>query len=448
MDLTAFVAKLRPSAVPPFLQFNEERQKNKYTRFNFVSCSNHFLQVFHQSSTNTKFVSNYPCLSNTVAEVVTSNILPSNPSRFLIHLVLSMGHLETELDLFKRATLLDVLPKAELLSQQETMYMANLKAIMRKFILQQLMFLPGGVHIFDRHCEQSWQILESFVKEKVILYHEPPPTLLKQIGSENEQKVANELVKRKLSLIKAVCANTQFSHVPSIDELLNASLSQPLAWKPSITQIPNQTALSFTIQADILDRLTNVIDCYSNNHAFHPHQIVIGPPGTGKTFLLLQAVLYAISKGFYCTLTSLPAERASLFGGLHIHANAGLSTNENHSVAELAAFGINKMSNDPIALAFIRKINVLFVEEIGMTSAEQYCAVDLIYQQIRGNRVPLGGVLLIGTGDARQLRPPSGTLLWMSPLMLTSFTLHPLTEFVRMDQKGDGQKLLKLMVTS
>ena len=448
VDLTAFVVKLRPSAVEPFLQFIYERQNNKYTQFNFVSCSNQFLQFFHQSTTNTKFVSNNPCLSKTVAEVVTSNILPSNPSRFLIHLILSMGHFETELDLFKCATLLDVFRKAELLSKQENMDMANLKAIMRKYILQQLMFLPGGVHIFDRHCEQSWQILQSFVTEDIILYQEPPPTLLQQIVSENEQKVTNELLKRKLSLIKAVCANTQFSHVPSIDELWKASLSRPVTWKPSITQSPNQTALSFEMQADILDRLIDAIDCYSNNQTFHPHQVVIGPPGTGKTFLLLQAVLYAISKGFYCTLTSLPAERASLFGGLHIHANAGLSTNENHSVAELAAFGINKLSKDPIALAFIRKINVLFVEEIGMISAEQYCAVDLIYQHIRGNRVPLGGVLLIGTGDARQLRPPSGTLLWMSPLMLTSFTLHPLTEFVRMDQKGDGQKLLKLMGTS
>ena len=102
----------------------------------------------------------------------------------------------------------------------------------------------------------------------------------------------------------------------------------------------------------------------------------------------------------------MAAERAIRFGGLHFHANAGLSTNEIHSVVELASFGINKLSRD----SFIRKVGVIFVEEIGMLSAEQDWAVDLIYQHICGCRLPFGGVL-IGTGDARQLKPPSGSFV-------------------------------------
>ena len=54
-----------------------------------------------------------------------------------------------------------------------------------------------------------------------------------------------------------------------------------------------------------------------------------------KTFLLLYSALYATCKGFYCTLPSMSAERASLFGGVHIHSNAGLSTNKSHSILEL-----------------------------------------------------------------------------------------------------------------
>ena len=115
------------------------------------------------------------------------------------------------------------------------------------------------------------------------------------------------------------------------------------------------------------------------------------------------------------------------------------------SVGDLACLGITKLSQDPISLAFIQKLDVVFVEEIGMMSAEQYSAVDLIYQHIRGCRLPFSGVLLIGTGDPKQLRPPSGSLLWMSPLMLTTFRLYAITEFVRMDRNGDGQKLLRLM---
>ena len=54
-------------------------------------------------------------------------------------------------------------------------------------------------------------------------------------------------------------------------------------------------------------------------------------------------------------------------------------------------------------------------------------------------------MLLIGTGDPKQLKPPSGSLLWMSPLNLTTFRLYALTEFVRTDRSGDGQKALRLM---
>ena len=142
-------------------------------------------------------------------------------------------------------------------------------AIRRNYVLQQLMFLPGGVQIFNRHCEQNWHFLGIFISEKTILYQESPPTLLQQIVFENKEKVANEMVKRKMSLSKAVFANNQFLYVLSFHELLNASRSRPVAWKPSITQSPNQTALPFEMQADKLDKLTNVIDCYSNNQDLH-----------------------------------------------------------------------------------------------------------------------------------------------------------------------------------
>ena len=114
----------------------------------------------------------------------------------------------------------------------------------------------------------------------------------------------------------------------------------------------------------------------------------------------------------------------------------------------MAAYGIRKLSRDPLSLAYVRKIDVLFLEEVGMICCEQYCAMDLIFQHLRGNRLPFGGVLLIGTGDPRQLRPPNGSLIWMSTVMLTTFKIHTLSEFVRMDRNGDGQRLLTLMASA
>ena len=87
-------------------------------------------------------------------------------------------------------------------------------------------------------------------------------------------------------------------------------------------------------------------------------------------------------------------------------------------MAEKTAYGM-KRSKNQIALAFNWKIDAMLMEEMSMILAEQYCAIDLKYQLVRRKGSPWGGFLLIGTGDSRQIRLLSGTLLWMSPLMTT-----------------------------
>ena len=52
--------------------------------------------------------------------VVTSNIVPTNPLKFLVDYVLSYGHFETEIDLFDQQSMLDVFKHSDLLENKNS----------------------------------------------------------------------------------------------------------------------------------------------------------------------------------------------------------------------------------------------------------------------------------------------------------------------------------------
>ena len=441
VDATGAIVRLRRAAVPCFITYTN--QVIRQNCLQIQQACNMFLNTIgpeHES----KVISSDITLSETTAVVVTSNVLPRNSPKFLIHIVLSMGLFTTELDIFNVPTMLEAFRKAKLIGSGPPT-IEDVRSIMRKYILEQLMYMPGGIQCFDRHCENAWNVLKEFLLHNNLAFREPPPVILQQIVEENEFKCNAELSLRRETLAKALHINAVSINLPTTNQMIAATKENPFDWQPELILADNQSELSLTEQQGALNELKQSIDSYFGNEIFHQHRVIIGPPGTGKTFLMIQAAIYAVVKGLYCSITSIAAERAAAFGGIHVHQNAGLSTNEQHSAAEMAAFGINKLSKQPICLAVIRKLEVLFVEEIGMISGEQYTAMDLIYQHVRENRLPFGGVLLIGTGDPRQLKPPTGSILWMSPLLLTSFRLHQLTQYVRMNRNGHGQRLLTLM---
>ena len=59
----------------------------------------------------------------------------------------------------------------------------------------------------------------------------------------------------------------------------------------------------------------------------------------------------------------------------------------------------------------MRQIDILYLEEVGMISAEEFAAMDVVMQIVRQNSSPFGGVLVFRSGDPQQLPPPSGRLI-------------------------------------
>jgi hypothetical protein len=79
----------------------------------------------------------------------------------------------------------------------------------------------------------------------------------------------------------------------------------------------------------------------------------------------------------------------------------------------------------------IKRTDVFFFEEIGLLSSQMFCAVDMVLQLLMGNSLPWGGMLLICSGDAKQLPPISGQPIWSSVQLCTVMTIMSFKADVR-----------------
>ena len=93
--------------------------------------------------------------------------------------------------------------------------------------------------------------------------------------------------------------------------------------------------------------------------------IIRGHPGAGKTFLMLYATLYSISKLFNVITTSQMAKRALKLGSKHWHNIFCLSGEEIITLHRQYELEIVKITNKPVQLDFVRYLHVISGDEFG-----------------------------------------------------------------------------------
>ena len=158
-------------------------------------------------------------------------------------------------------------------------------------------------------------------------------------------------------------------------------------------------------QTNILETLKNLfIESFFAGQRFNRHQLILGPPGTGKTYVLI-TVGYALLKGLFCLVTSLASRRSMHFGGEHIHKLFCLPPLSSGSPIKMAEQALNKLDHRNERKMLLLALEVLFVEEISLISAEQWSSMDIVPQELKQTTLPFGGVLMIARGD--QMKLPS-----------------------------------------
>ena len=156
--------------------------------------------------------------------------------------------------------------------------------------------------------------------------------------------------------------------------------------------------------------------------SFLNHELILGPPGKRKSYVLTVALAYALfslRSLLLCYKSRIP--EASQFGGEHIQRVFCLPTVVNASPVTIGELALQKRYRKNDKKCILVAIQVLFVEEISLVSAEQWSAMDLILQHLRNCTLPFGGILVIASGDQMQLPAIQGREIFLNPVSLTNF---------------------------
>ena len=117
-------------------------------------------------------------------------------------------------------------------------------------------------------------------------------------------------------------ANDRFQ-VHSLDQLLNATINEPLDWDPVVNfrKTPTQTDTSYKEQLFAIKVCVESIHSYLYflNTIFVKNIIIAGFPGGGKTFFIMYIVIYAFSKGLTVITVAMMFHREIQLGGWHWH---------------------------------------------------------------------------------------------------------------------------------
>jgi hypothetical protein len=196
---------------------------------------------------------------------VFSNIKPTQPHRFLIHVLLSMGDFSNELELWEQGNIKDAFVKARLISDLHLE--DSIKDLVRRYVMEQLLFVPGGTQMFDRLCVAAHSVLTSALLLDELPIHEMPSVLYTSLRQETTEQVERAIQGRR-EILASVSVSTigpvrAIRNVPhDAEELAACTKQNPLSNQIMLTQGERQSVQSFQEQLACFESCKGAMDKY------------------------------------------------------------------------------------------------------------------------------------------------------------------------------------------
>ena len=361
--------------------------------------------------------------------------------------ILYRGKFTCELDIYNANTMQAAFQECKLVNnfnQEEA------DKVISEYWKKELFYLPISRGIMSKYLHVSADVLENLIIRGRDVGYSTPYILLNQIEQFYNEEFEAMMTERYNNLLNVLIA-LNIPNFPDEDSLRDRNRINPIIWNPLIqTPAASQSQESMIEQNKIIKNCKNIIEQLFNKDKYiHPSSILlVGAPGVGKTHVNSILMTYALTLNLTVCVSALTAQRARELGGVHLHELFCLQPFEHTNVVtdlQSEKSVLRLILDNPLKLEYLRRLDVLFIDEIGLLSREMFAIIDNVLKTIRKSSVVFGGLLFVCTGDHCQLNPVSGSDVWSSFYTFVSFKVFLMKEMVRSHNDKELQKIIRAL---
>lgn len=225
--------------------------------------------------------------------------------------------------LFLFSCIEDCLKSVELLPDRNSVSTAEwdeaVRQLFRQYVLTDLAFHPVTTHRFQKMLKNAANFFHGIREGSFHIDPSSRPYFQVDLEQAKLQQVQETELQRQLDILQA----SKNCGIQIPDNVMQQASISPCDWMPTLdaTGISNEVHGEQVIVSSLCER---AIDRKLSGEPFTQFPIITGPPGTGKTYLMMGAACYAISRGLRVSVLSVTGERARSLGGSHIHLVFGV----------------------------------------------------------------------------------------------------------------------------
>lgn len=345
--------RLRRNALPEVRQRLEATPDSSLPEDDMIALKRHLLDLIESGSPSPLFIAEDT--DHRLPIPVMSSVTPRNPGDFLLHTILMIGEVSTELDLRCTGSLKDTLVATKLIPDAHLDNEAYLKRysidLLKRVILEVFPFQAISMRAMQEYIVKCKRLFDSVLLEDAIPLTELPPCLLTDLLDEKDAKLKELWEKTKadqVDMIYSQLSSTDPEHFPPKEEVMQASKGRPVHWDPveAIQRGADQTIESHNEQKVAIGYGKRAVDNYCRQFGTTSQTkgvLIHGNPGAGKTFVSLVDVLYGISMGLRVMTAALMAFRSQCIGGVHLHKLFCLEVSKSRNIYRMAELAIEKL---------------------------------------------------------------------------------------------------------